>query len=179
MLVDHDQCLTLPHNGVALAWTYRLRPCSSHKQLLCPMHAGDPDIAKPHTYIVGERPENILLRCFHSRWLRRYSPPRNPYLSRIQAWFDLHLPCEVLALPKWHHDRNKVIGYSIGRDSNPRGKWPVVCLVFGTRKTGTKTARFRQYKMRAAVSTYASAHVHVHRGARTLRQLGAPMWRPA
>ena len=53
LLVDHDQCLTLPHNGVTLAWTYRLRPCSSHKQLLCPMHAGDPDIAKPHTYMYG------------------------------------------------------------------------------------------------------------------------------
>ena len=55
LLVDHDQCLTLPHSGVALAWTCRLRPCSSHKQLLCPIHAGDPDIAKPHTYITRAR----------------------------------------------------------------------------------------------------------------------------
>ena len=40
VLVDHDQCLALPHNGVALAWTCRLRTCSSHKQVLRPMRAG-------------------------------------------------------------------------------------------------------------------------------------------
>ena len=49
LLVDHDQCLTLPHNGVALARACRLRPYSGHKQLRCPMRAGDPGIAKPHT----------------------------------------------------------------------------------------------------------------------------------
>ena len=27
-------------------------------------------------------------------------PPRDLYLSRIQTWVDLHLPCEVLTLPK-------------------------------------------------------------------------------
>ena len=51
LLVDHDQCLTLSHNGVALALACRSLPRTSHNQLLCPIHAGDPDIAKPHTYM--------------------------------------------------------------------------------------------------------------------------------
>ena len=54
LLVDHGECLTLTHNGAALAWACRLRPCSSHKQLLCPIHAGDPDIAKPHTHVISK-----------------------------------------------------------------------------------------------------------------------------
>ena len=72
LLVDHGECLTLTHNGAALAWACRLRPCSSHKQMLCPIHAGDPDIAKPHTYIISLRvfvkSGRQIFRMFKSDW---------------------------------------------------------------------------------------------------------------
>ena len=50
LLVDNGQCHTPLQNGVELPWECRLRPCTSRKQLLCPRHAVDPNIAKPHTY---------------------------------------------------------------------------------------------------------------------------------